>query len=52
MRLEREIAESACEEFERAKFCHCELERIYGSAMDFDAKEKFTKQFAKGILKN
>jgi hypothetical protein len=50
-RLMRELINSACNEFERAKFCHFELERIYGSAMDFDAKEKFTKQFAKGILK-
>jgi energy-coupling factor transporter ATP-binding protein EcfA2 len=50
-RLSRELIDSACEEFERARFYHFELERIYGSAMDFDAKEKFTKQFAKGILK-
>ena len=52
MRLERELIDSACDELERAKLCHFELERIYGSAMDFDAKEKFTKQFAKGILES
>ncbi len=50
-RLSGELISSACDELDSAKLCHFELERIYGSAMDFDAKEKFTKQFAKGILK-
>lgn len=40
----------ALSEFENVKKYHFILEQIYGSAMDFEAKEKFTEEFCNKIL--
>lgn len=42
----------ALAEFEKVKEKHFILERIYGSAMDFVAKEQFTDEFCKKIFQN
>ena len=40
----------AMERFEMIKGYHFELEKIYGEAMDFDAKEKYTEEFCNKIF--
>ena len=55
-RLAQKMADSAldaaCECFARAGEYHFELESLYTSAMDFDAKERFTATFCEAILQN
>ncbi len=45
IRVRDEVLELALNEFEKIKKYHFILEEIYGSAMNFDAKEKFTERF-------
>ena len=40
----------ALDEFERIKEFHFTLEKIYGAAMDFGAKEEFTREFCNKIF--
>ena len=53
-RLAQKMADSALDaatdSFARAGEYHFELESIYSSAMDFGAKERFTKSFCNAIL--
>ena len=49
-RLRDDSLNMALDEFEKIKKYHFILEKIYGSAMDFDAKEKFTIDFCNKIL--
>ena len=49
-RLKDEILQMALCEFEGIKKHHFILERIYGSAMNFEAKEKFTEEFCNKIF--
>ena len=49
-RLRDDALNMALDEFEKIKKYHFILEKIYGSAMDFDAKEKFTEQFFNKIF--
>ena len=49
-RLRDDAVDMALFEFENIKKHHFVLESIYGSAMDFDAKEKFTEEFCNKIL--
>lgn len=51
-RIRDDILERALSEFERIKKYHFILEEIYGSAMDFGAKEQFTQQFCNKIFEN
>ena len=44
-RMRRAMVGGAIEEMDRAREAHFELERIYMQAMDFAAKEEFTKRF-------
>ena len=49
-RMRRAMLGGAIEELDRVREAHFELERIYMRAMDFEAKEKFTKDFCKRLL--
>ena len=49
-RMRRVMREGALESLERVSIYHFRLEEIYMSAMDFDAKEKFTKSFCRGLF--
>lgn len=49
-RLRDDAIDMALFEFENIKKHHFVLESIYGSAMNFDAKEKFTEDFCNKIL--
>jgi hypothetical protein len=49
-RVRDEALDLALSEFENIKKHHFLLESIYGSAMDFEAKEKFTDEFCNKIL--
>lgn len=49
-RLRDDAIDMALLEFENIKKHHFVLESIYGSAMNFDAKEKFTEEFCNKIL--
>ncbi len=51
-RIRDDILSLALEEFEKVKKYHFILEEIYGSAMDFDAKEEYTARFCNKIFKN
>lgn len=44
------VLDLALEEFENIKKYHFILEEIYGSAMNFDAKEQFTREFCNKIF--
>ena len=44
-RMRRAMREGAVEALERARTVHFQLEDIYIAAMDFDAKEQFTRAF-------
>lgn len=44
-RMRRAMLGGALEEMDRVREVHFELEEIYMRAMDFEAKEKFTKEF-------
>lgn len=46
------VLELALLEFEKIRKYHFVLEDIYGSAMDFVAKEQFTKEFCNKIFEN
>lgn len=50
VRVRDSILNLALEEFEGIKKYHFILEEIYGSAMDFDAKEQFTREFCNKIF--
>ncbi len=52
VRVRDDILTLALAEFERIKKYHFILEDIYGSAMDFKAKEQFTDDFCKKIFQN
>lgn len=49
-RMMRAMLDGAIEELERVKEAHFELEKLYMKAMDFDAKENFTKSFCEAVL--
>lgn len=49
-RVRDNVLNLALEEFENIKKYHFILEEIYGSAMNFDAKEQFTREFCKKIF--
>ncbi len=49
MRLYDALMSSACESFEEAGEYHFELEEIYSSCMDFEAKERFTASFCETL---
>lgn len=51
-RARDEVLQLALAEFEDIKKYHFILEEIYGSAMDFEAKERFTVEFCKKIFEN
>lgn len=44
-RMRRALLGGAVDELDRVREAHFELEQIYVKAMDFDAKERFTKAF-------
>ena len=48
-RLCEALLSSACEAFSKAGEYHFELEKIYSSCMDFDAKERYTRSFCQLI---
>lgn len=47
-----DVLSLALGEFEKIKRYHFILEEIYGSAMNFDAKEEFTERFCNKIFEN
>ena len=49
-RVRDNILDLAIEEFENIKKYHFILEEIYGSAMNFEAKEQFTREFCNKIF--
>ncbi|MBE6696969.1 MAG: hypothetical protein E7581_00435 [Ruminococcaceae bacterium] len=49
-KMAQSALDAACECFARAGEYHFELESLYTSAMDFDAKENFTATFCNAIL--
>ena len=49
-RLYEALLSSAAEAFAKAGEYHFELEEIYSSCMDFDAKEKFTASFCENFI--
>ena len=49
-RVRDSVLDLALAEFEKIKKTHFLLEEIYGSAMDFDAKEQFTREFCNKIF--
>ena len=51
-RLRDESLQMALSGFEKIKKYHFIIESIYGSAMDFEAKERFTVEFCKKIFEN
>ncbi len=51
-RLKTEILSEMFIDFSSVKRLHSELERIYGKAMDFDAKERFTEKFILSLFEN
>lgn len=51
-RVRDDILHLAISEFEKIRKYHFILEEIYGSAMDFEAKEQFTKEFCDKIFEN
>lgn len=51
-RLRDDILDRSLAEFENVKKYHFVLEQIYGAAMDFDAKEQFTREFCNKIFEN
>lgn len=52
VRVRDDTLSLALSEFEKIKKYHFILEEIYGSAMDFKAKEQFTDDFCKKIFQN
>lgn len=50
-RLKKEVITSMNKCFSNIKKLHCELEKIYALAMDFPAKERFTKEFINMLFK-
>ena len=50
VRVRDNVLSLALEEFEKIKKYHFILEEIYGSAMDFSAKEQFTREFCNKIF--
>ena len=46
------ILNLALGEFDKIKNVHFALEKIYGAAMDFDAKNQFTREFCDKIFEN
>ena len=51
-KLRDEILELALDEFKKISEVHFELEKIYGEAMDFAAKEQFEADFCNKIYQN
>ncbi len=51
-RLKGEILNETFIDYASIKRLHCELEQIYGKAMDFDAKEAFTEKFIASLFQN
>lgn len=49
-RLKKETMHELSTDFASIKRLHSELEEIYGKAMDFDAKESFTKDFITSLF--
>ena len=49
-RVRDNILNLALDEFENIKKYHFILEEIYGSAMNFEAKEQFTREFCNKIF--
>jgi hypothetical protein len=49
-RMRRAMLEGAVESMEQVKEIHFLIESIYADAMDFEAKEKFTKQFCERLF--
>jgi len=49
-RMRRALLGGAIEEMDRIREAHFELEQIYMRAMDFEAKERFTKDFCAALL--
>ena len=49
-RVRDNVLNLALEEFENIKKYHFILEEIYGSAMNFEAKEQFTREFCNKIF--
>lgn len=49
-RMRRAMLDGAVESLARVREAHFQLEEIYSSAMDFDAKEKFTKSFCEKLF--
>lgn len=49
-RVRDSVLDLALAEFEKIKKSHFLLEEIYGSAMNFDAKEQFTREFCNKIF--
>lgn len=49
-RMRRAMLGGAIEEMDRVREAHFALEKIYVDAMDFDAKERFTKDFSARLL--
>lgn len=48
--LREELTDAALRHLSQASEAHFELEKIYSAAMDFSAKEDFTKQFCRKVL--
>lgn len=50
VRARDEILHLTLSEFEKVKKHHFDIEKIYGSAMDFEAKERFTENFCRNLF--
>ena len=48
--IRNNVLDMALQEFAKIKKYHFMLEDIYGAAMNFDAKEQFTREFCNKIL--
>lgn len=49
-RMSRAMLEGALEALEAVRAVHFQIEELYMAAMDFDAKEEFTKSFCKSLF--
>ena len=49
-RMMRALLDGALEEMQRVKELHFQIEEIYATAMDFAAKEQFTKDFCRRLF--
>ena len=49
-RLREALLDGACDALQEVKEAHFKLEEVYAAAMDFDAKERYTKELCKRLF--